>query len=71
MVTSRICAAPKWLEREGYTVVRFTNRDVLEHVDGVLRVIVAACLDCPPLTPPVPGGGFALGEYSPDFEVPY
>ncbi len=61
----------RWLEREGHTVVRFTNRDVLDHIDGVLRIIVVACLQCPPLAPPVPGGGPPCGEHSLDFEVPY
>jgi very-short-patch-repair endonuclease len=32
----------EYLTREGYRVLRFTNRDVMENVDGVCRVIVAA-----------------------------
>ncbi|TRW18416.1 endonuclease domain-containing protein [Glacieibacterium frigidum] len=61
----------RWLEREGYIVVRFTNRQVLVETEGVLMVIVAACRDCPPLTPPVPGGESASVEVSPDIELPY
>ena len=61
----------RWLERAGYTVVRFSNLEVLEHIDGVLRLIATACRDCPPLTPPVPGGGPARDADSLDFEVPY
>ena len=61
----------RWLEREGYTVVRFTNRQVLVETEGVLLAIIAACRDCPPLTPPVPGGGPACGVDPLDVELPY
>jgi len=59
----------RWLEREGYTVVRFTNWQVMGDIEGVHRAIVAACRDCPPLVPPVPGGGPACGAPSPTFKI--
>jgi very-short-patch-repair endonuclease len=32
----------RWLEREGYRVIRFWNNDVSENIDGVLETIHAA-----------------------------
>ena len=32
----------RWLVGEGYRVLRFTNLDVLNNIDGVCRVIVEA-----------------------------
>ncbi len=32
----------RWLEAQGYRVVRFWNNDVLAHTDGVLELIAAA-----------------------------
>ena len=62
----------RWLEREGYTVVRFSNRQMLVETEGVLLAIIAACRDCPPLTPPVPGGESAWGDCSRDDDgLPY
>jgi very-short-patch-repair endonuclease len=39
-----------FLEREGYTVIRFSNGDVMRNLDGVLSAIRSACL----LTTPSP-----------------
>ena len=47
----------KWLEGEGYKVLRFWNTDVLTKIDGVLEVIREHCLSHPPLSPPLKGGG--------------
>lgn len=33
----------QWLEANGYRVMRFTNSDVMNNVDGVLEAIRAAC----------------------------
>ena len=32
-----------WLEANGYRVIRFTNREVHENLDGVLEAIRASC----------------------------
>ena len=45
----------KWLEGEGYKVLRFWNNEVLANTKGVLEVI-KDCLNHPPLTPPLKGG---------------
>ncbi|MBC8556097.1 MAG: endonuclease domain-containing protein [Candidatus Brocadiales bacterium] len=34
----------KWLEDQGYKVLRFWNNDVLKNINGVLKVIRDACL---------------------------
>lgn len=33
----------RWLIKKGYRVLRFWNPDVLQNIEGVLEVIVAAC----------------------------
>ena len=35
------------LEAHGYRVIRFTNRDVTQNLDGVLAAIVEACRETP------------------------
>ena len=48
-------ARTAWLERRGYKVVRFWNRDVLETVEGVVEAILAELRDRdppPPARPP-------------------
>lgn len=37
----------EFLAREGYRVLRFTNREVMNNLDGVCRVIEAALADSP------------------------
>ena len=36
-----------WLEGQGYRVIRFWNNDVIENLDGVLEVILAALNQTP------------------------
>jgi very-short-patch-repair endonuclease len=47
----------KFLESEGYRVLRFWNNEVLANVDGVLEVIQSAILPTPTPTPPHKGEG--------------
>lgn len=47
----------KWLEGEGYKVLRFWNTDILTNLGGVLEVIMKNCSSHPPLSPPLKGGG--------------
>jgi very-short-patch-repair endonuclease len=47
----------KYLEEQGYRVLRFWNNEVLNNVEGVMSAIYAALRDAapqhpPPLTPP-------------------
>ena len=37
----------KWLEREGYRVIRYWNNEVLENIDGVLDTINAVLYASP------------------------
>jgi len=46
-----------WLESRGYRVIRFWNNEVLENLEGIVRVIEAALDDAPPLPDPPPRGG--------------
>ena len=41
--SSRDAARDAWLQREGYRVLRFWNRDVLTARESVLATIAAAC----------------------------
>jgi very-short-patch-repair endonuclease len=47
----------KFLESEGYSVLRFWNNEVLTNIDGVLEVIQSAILPTPTPTPPHKGEG--------------
>jgi very-short-patch-repair endonuclease len=47
----------KFLESEGYRVLRFWNNEVLGNIDGVLEVIQNAILATPTPTPPHKGEG--------------
>ena len=38
----RDAARTRWLQSEGYTVIRFWNAEVFENIDGVLDTIHAA-----------------------------
>jgi very-short-patch-repair endonuclease len=49
----------QWLEQLGYSVVRFSNGDVMNNLDGVLMVIEAA-LRRAPSPQPSPRGGREL-----------
>ena len=48
----------KWFIREGYTVLRFWNNDVLRNIRGVVGVIKKELMSSchPPLVPPIKGG---------------
>lgn len=46
-----------YLEEQGFRVIRFTNRDVMENVEGVLAAIGEALASrTPPLPGPLPRG---------------
>ena len=47
----------KFLESEGYRVLRFWNNEVLANIDGVLEVIQSAVLATPTPTPTPPHKG--------------
>ena len=47
----------KFLESEGYRVLRFWNNDVLGNIDGVLEMIQSAIRATPTPTPPHKGEG--------------
>ena len=47
----------KFLESQGYRVLRFWNNEVLANIDGVLEVIHSAILATPTPTPPHKGEG--------------
>jgi very-short-patch-repair endonuclease len=46
----------QFLEEQGYRVNRFSNRDVMENLEGVLETLAAVIADMsPPLLPPLRG----------------
>ncbi|MFQ3574490.1 MAG: endonuclease domain-containing protein [Thermodesulfovibrionales bacterium] len=46
-----------WLEKEGYTIMRFWNNEVLTNIDGVLEAIRERLYRTPsPQSPPLKGG---------------
>ena len=47
----------KFIEREGYQVLRFWNNEVLTNIDGVLEEIVRATTMTPTPNPSPHGGG--------------
>ena len=47
----------KFLQSEGYRVLRFWNNDVLGNINGVLEMIQSAILPTPTPTPPHKGEG--------------
>jgi len=47
----------KFLEFEGYRVLRFWNNEVMGNIDGVLEVIQSSILATPTPTPPHKGEG--------------
>ena len=47
----------RFLDSEGYRVLRFWNNEVLGNIDGVLEVIQSACLTTPTPAPPHKGEG--------------
>jgi very-short-patch-repair endonuclease len=55
--TERDVQRTRFLESEGYRVLRFWNNEVLGNIDGVLEVIQSAILPTPTPTPPHKGEG--------------
>ncbi len=55
--TERDAKRTKFLESEGYRVLRFWNNEVLGNIDGVLEVIQNFILATPTPTPPHKGEG--------------
>jgi len=53
----------EWLNDQGYTVIRFTNREVMGQMAGVLDAILDACRKEPP-SPPAPLPPYSGGEGS-------
>ena len=47
----------EWFEKQGFQVLRFWSNEVLRNIEGVLEVVRNSCLNHPPLTPPIKGGG--------------
>jgi len=47
----------RFLESQGYRVLRFWNNEVMENIDGVLEVIQNSILPTPTPTPPHKGEG--------------
>lgn len=45
----------RWLNSQGFRVLRFWNNDILTNIDGVLEVIYGAC-SLSPLPDPLPHG---------------
>jgi very-short-patch-repair endonuclease len=50
-------ARTRFLETEGYRVLRFWNNDVLQNIDGVLEVIQRVLATTPTPNPSPQGGG--------------
>ena len=50
-------ARTRFIEREGYRVLRFWNNEVLANIEGVLELIQSAILATPTPTPPHKGEG--------------
>ena len=46
-----------FLEKNGYTVLRFWNNEIFESLEGVADTILEALNSLPPLTPPASGRG--------------
>jgi very-short-patch-repair endonuclease len=47
-----------WLRLQGFSVYRFWNNDVMNNIDGILRVVYDYCAKHHTLSPPIKGGGF-------------
>jgi very-short-patch-repair endonuclease len=49
-------AREKWLQSQGFVILRFWNNEVLMNLEGVLETIRLTCLYHPTFVPPVEGG---------------
>jgi very-short-patch-repair endonuclease len=47
----------RWLENQGFRVIRFMNSDVLKNTEGVVQAIQNELASTPPPTPPAREGG--------------
>ena len=56
-LVARDARRTKFLESQGYRVLRFWNNEVLANIDGVVEVIHSAILATPTPTPPHKGEG--------------
>jgi very-short-patch-repair endonuclease len=54
---ARDASRERFLQAEGFRIVRFWNNDVLANVEGVLTTILRALHDSPPPAPPASGRG--------------
>jgi very-short-patch-repair endonuclease len=45
----------RWLEGEGFRVLRFWNNEVLKNTSGVLETVLSAIADPSPVSPPLRG----------------
>ena len=46
----------RWLEEQGFRILRFWNNEVLRNLQGVLEIIRLNCLNHPPSDPPIKVG---------------
>ena len=58
------------LAREGYTVIRISNNDVMTNLDGVVETIAAVLDGAPPPSPPLPPEGGESRPLSPQGRGP-
>ncbi len=54
-------ARDEWLVKQGFRVLRLWNNDIIQNIDGVLKVI-ADNISPSPLSPPVKGGERCRGK---------
>jgi hypothetical protein len=60
-------ARTRYLEAQGWRVIRFWNNDVLRNLEGVVHTIERTLAEKPsPRSPPACGRGSALGNGNPD-----
>ncbi|PZO90809.1 MAG: endonuclease domain-containing protein [Sphingomonas sanxanigenens] len=57
LTQERDASRDRWLRRRGYRILRFTNREVSDNIDGVLFTIARILAAAPPPTPPASGRG--------------
>ena len=63
--SARDTARTRFIEAEGYRILRFWNNDVLTNIDGVLEVIHSTIGSTPTPVPSPQGGGERSGEVAP------
>jgi very-short-patch-repair endonuclease len=50
-----------WLKKEGYTVLRFWDNEVLQNIKGAIEIIMRSCWEHPPITSPPLQGEEVIG----------